>query len=133
MDYKSLTSGKHFDATKRRVWFQYGFSDNESIAEGHTGNRCQGSEYEVTLIWSMMSGKRLVLADVKEVHFSTGKLTQGKFQLTWTIKSIHVLKIIGHAALPLTSRGPGWKQFDLQIDGLSVLDMPKIFELGMKV
>lgn len=42
-----------------------------------------------------------------------------------------MIKLIAHAAPPLFET-PGFKQFDLLLDGCSYFDMPRIFELGIK-
>uniref|UniRef100_A0A7S2A679 Uncharacterized protein n=1 Tax=Trieres chinensis TaxID=1514140 RepID=A0A7S2A679_TRICV len=136
VDYTSLTSGKRLGATKRRVRFRFGFSNADALLRGQTGIECRGSEHDVTLVWSVASGKRLIVADGKEVHYSVGKATQGKFQFAWNVRGNHILKIVAHSAKsPLKARdatreGP-WRQFDLFLDGRSVLDMPRIFELGL--
>jgi len=131
VDFTSVQSGRRLAATKRRVRFRFGFSNREALASGRTGIDCRGSEHDVTLVWSHTSGKRLVVADGKEVHFSVGKVNQGKFQFAWNMRGNHTLKLIAHASPPLQAK-KGWRQFDLLLDGWSVFDMPKIYELGTK-
>jgi len=132
VDYTSVLSGKRVAATKRRVRFRFGFSNKLALASGATGMECRGCEHDVTLVWSHTSGKRLVVADGKEVHFSVGKPTQGKFEHAWSMRGGHTLKLVAHASPPLKAPQPEWKQFDLQLDGMSVFDMPRIYELGTK-
>ncbi|KAL7557196.1 hypothetical protein ACA910_001202 [Epithemia clementina (nom. ined.)] len=129
IDWHHEASGKRVKATKRRVRFRFGFSHRESIQQGLTGNQCRGEEHEVILIWSLTSGKRLVVADGEEIHFSTGKFTDPMFETSWQIQGGHMIKMIAYAAPPLFPT-PGFRQFDLQIDGMSFFDMPKIYELG---
>ena len=129
IDWNHEASGKRVKSTKRRVRFRFGFSHRESIEQGKTGMDCRGEEHEVVLIWSLTSGKRLVVADGEEIHFSTGKFSDTMFTTSWQIQGGHMIKIIAYAAPPLVAK-PGFRQFDLQIDGMSYFDMPKIFELG---
>lgn len=124
-------SGKKVAATKRRIRFRFGFSNAEALQEGATGTNCRGEEHEVTLTWSLTSGKRIVTADGVEVHFSKGQRAETKFETSWTMNGQHTIKLIAHAAPPLRPV-PGFKQFDLQLDGLSYFNMPKIYELGIK-
>ena len=129
VDWKNAASGKRVSATKRRIHWRFGFSDAESISRGMTGTSCRGEEHEVSIVWSLTSGKRLVVADGQEVHFSFGKRTDAKFETSWTMSGGHTIKIIAHAAPPLL-KTPGFRQFDLQLDGCSFFDMPKIYQLG---
>jgi hypothetical protein len=83
----------------------------------------------VTIVWSIASGKRLVLADGQEVHYS---MTRGtKLEFSWTMRGNHVLKVVAHATAQLSST-PGFRQYDLFIDGQSFFGMPKVYELGIK-
>lgn len=134
IDCSLASSGKRVAATKRRVRWRYGTVNEDAVAAGVSGTECRGTEHEVTLVWSITSGKRLVLLDGNEVHFSTGRRTESKFQCSWTATALgnDVLTIIAHAAAPLRST-PGFKQFDLVINGQSYSDMPHIYELGMQV
>jgi len=129
IDWQNSASGKRVAATKRRVRWRFGFSNREAIAKGLTGIECRGEEHEVTLVWSLTSGKRLVIADGREVHFSHGNRLDSKFETSWTMQGGHILKLIAHAAPPLYVP-PGFKQFDLLLDGCSYFSMPRIFELG---
>mmetsp|Transcript_29900 Transcript_29900/g.87306 ORF Transcript_29900/g.87306 Transcript_29900/m.87306 type:complete len:586 (-) Transcript_29900:355-2112(-) len=131
IDMTTASTGKVVAQTKRRVRWRFGFSSREALAGGGTGTDCRGEEHEVTLIWSLTSGKRLVLMDGKEVHFSMGKPTSGKFQTSWTMRGNHVLKIVAYAAPPVRNR-PDFKQFELFLDGMSFFSFPRIYELGIK-
>jgi hypothetical protein len=132
VDWKNEASGKRMSATKRRVRFRFGFSNRQAISEGCTGSECRGEEHEVLLVWSLTSGKRLVLADGQQVHFSFGKRTDGRFETSWTMSGGHLFKLVAHAAPPLFATPDGFRQFDFGVDGCSFFDMPKIFELGMR-
>ena len=131
IDFTTASTGKVVAQTKRRVRWRFGFSNAAALSAGGTGTDARGEEHEVILIWSLTSGKRLVLMDGKEVHFSMGKPTAGKFQTSWTMRGNHVLKIVAYAAPPVRNR-PGFKQFELFLDGMSYFTFPRIYELGTK-
>jgi hypothetical protein len=98
------------------------------LANGETGTACRGEEHDVTFVWSITSGRRLVLADGQEVHFSNSR--NGIFDFSWTMRGNHVLKIIAHASPPMTPT-PGWRQYDFFVDGRSFFSFPKVFRLGL--
>lgn len=130
IDVSSAASGKHVAATKRRVRWRFGYANAKALDSGETGVGCRGTEHEITLVWSLTSGKRLVLMDQKEVHFSQGRRTEGKFATSWEMRNGQVMTIIAHAAPPLKQKA-GFKQFDLQINGCSFHKLPHIYELGV--
>jgi len=99
-----------------------------ALDDGRTGNDCRGEEHEVTVIWSITSGKRQVSMDGREIHMSSSRA--GTLDFSWTTKGNHVVKVICHAAAPL-SPIPGFRQYDLTIDGQSFFTMPKMFQLGI--
>lgn len=128
VDRSVTSSGKNLSKTKRRVTWKWGTANVAAIDEGAVGVDCRGSEHEISLVWSIASGKRYVLHDSEEVHYSTGKRGEGKIQVIW-YKGPHVFTIFAHAASPIRSK-PGFKQFDLLIDGRSFSDLPHIYQLG---
>ena len=129
IDFQNTASGKRLANTKRRVKFSFGFSNREALEQGLTGTDCRGEEHDVSVVWSLTSGKRLVLFDSEEVHFSVGNRTEGKFETCWNIQGGHIMKLIAYAAPPLFPT-PGFRQFDLFLDGCSFFRMPRIYELG---
>ena len=129
VDWHNEASGKRVSATKRRIRWRFGFSNREALEEGLSGVDCRGEEHEVVLVWSLTSCKRLVIVDGQEVHFSTGRRTDSKFETSWTMFGGHMFKIIAYAAPPLFNDST-FRQFDLQLDGMSFHSFPKIFELG---
>lgn len=131
VDWHSEASGKRLGATKRRVRFRFGFANVQALDGGLTGVDCRGEEHELVLVWSLASGKRLVIVDGQEVHFSMGHKMESKFDTSFSMFGGHVFKIIAHATPPL-SHQPGFRQFDLQLDGRSFDTFPKIFELGLQ-
>jgi hypothetical protein len=102
---------------------RFGFSNKEALENGETGTSCRGEEHDVTIVWSVTSGKRLILADGREVHYSTNRASL--LEYSWTMRGNHVLKVIAHAA-PQLSATPGFRQYDLHIDGQSFFNMPKV-------
>jgi len=62
----------------------------------------------------------MILADGHEVHYSTNR--GGEIDFSWTMKGNHILKVTAHAAPPLTAT-PGFRQYDLHIDGQSFFTM----------
>jgi len=129
IDFQEACSGKRVSISKRRIRWRFGFSNADAIRQGLVGTDCRGEEHEIVLVWSLTSGKRHVLADGQEVHFSQGKITEVTFETSWTMAGGHLLQIVAHAAPPLFYT-PGFRQFDFLLDGCSYFDMPKIFELG---
>lgn len=129
IDFAAVASGKRIASTKRRVRWRFGFASNEALQQGKTGMECRGDEHDITLVWSITSGKRLVLADGHEVHFSNSR--SGIFDFSWTMKGGHVMKIVAHASPPLSEK-PGFRQYDFFVDGQSFFSFPKMFRMGMK-
>ena len=129
VDCQFDAKGKRIALTKRRVSWRFGFSDAKAIAKGLQGANCRGAEHEVVMVWSVTSGKQCVLADGIEVHFANN-LTD-KLEASWMMRGGHQLKVVAYAAAPLFPP-PGFRQFDLLIDGLSFWDMPRMFELGLR-
>lgn len=86
------------------------------------------TEHDVTIVWSITSGKRLVLADGQEVHYSHSR--NNVFDFSWTMRGNHVLKVVAHASPPLSAQ-PGFRQYDFFVDGQSFFTFPKVFRLGL--
>lgn len=107
---------------------RFGFANPEALANGETGTACRGEEHDVTIVWSITSGKRLVLSDGQEVHFSSNR--GNVFEFSWTMKGNHVLKIVAHASPPIQVN-PGFRQYDFFVDGQSFFSFPKVFRLGL--
>lgn len=108
---------------------RFGFPNRDALDAGETGTACRGEEHDVTIVWSIFTGKRLILADGQEVHYSMARGT--KLEFSWTLRGNRVLKVVAHAA-PQVNATPGWRQYDLFIDGQSFFGMPKVYELGIK-
>jgi len=128
IDFTAVASGKRIASSKRRVRWRFGFANLDALAAGQTGTDCRGEEHDVTIVWSVTSGKKMVLADGKEVHQS--KARNNVFDFTWTMKGNHVLKVVAHAQPPM-SAVPGFRQYDFFVDGQSFFTFPKVFRLGL--
>ena len=107
---------------------RFGFANPEALANGETGTACRGEEHDVTIVWSITSGKRLVLCDGQEVHYSSSR--NNVFDFSWTMRGNHVLKVIAHASPPI-SPTPGFRQYDFLVDGQTFFSFPKVFRLGL--
>ena len=129
IDWSHEQAGKRVAAAKRKIRFRFGFANEAALAQGLKGPECRGSEHELLLVWSLTSGKKQVLVDGNEVHYSKGKMGENRFESSFVIAG-HVGKIVAHAAPPLQTI-PGFRQFDMHVDGMSFFEMPKIYELGM--
>ncbi|KAL3784926.1 hypothetical protein HJC23_000011 [Cyclotella cryptica] len=132
INYRAKRSGKHITCTKRRVTFQFGFSNRDAIASGLTEGDCRGEEHEVVLIWSHVSGKRQIFMDGREIHMSKGPMGNTKFSHSWGIGN-HVLKIVANATPPTAEQArmnDGARQFDLFLDGMSYFKFCQIYQLG---
>lgn len=128
IDFTAVASGKRIASSKRRVRWRFGFANPQALANGETGTACRGEEHDVTIVWSVTSGKRVVLADGKEVHYSNSR--NNLFEYSWTMKGNHVLKLLAHASPPM-SPTPGFRQYDFFVDGQSFFSFPKVFRLGL--
>ena len=114
--------------TKRRIRWRWGFTNEKALEQGLTGTACRGEEHDITIVWSVTSGKRQITMDGQEVHFSTNRSSVIDF--SWSMRGNHVMKITAHATPPLTAI-PGFRQYDLSVDGQSFFQMTKVFELGI--
>ncbi|KAL7466633.1 hypothetical protein ACHAXS_006927 [Conticribra weissflogii] len=136
INYRSKRCGKHLSLTKRRITFQFGFSDPAAIAAGKSGHECRGPrdlELEVVCIWSHVSGKRSLYVNGREVHASKAAAGNTRFEHSWGMPGGHVLKFVGNAVPPgeqARRADPRCRQFDLLLDGRSYFDFCKIYELG---
>jgi hypothetical protein len=108
---------------------RFGFPSQEALAAGKTGTDCRGEEHDVVVVWSVTSGKRQIIMDGREVHYAATRV--GVMDHSWSTKGNHVIKVVCHAAAPVTAT-PGFRQYDLFIDGQSFFTMPKVYELGLR-
>lgn len=136
IDFSTKNTSKTFGFSKKKVTFKFGVANNQSLAQGLTGANCRGSEHEIIFTWSLNSGKRQILADGKDVHYSeTG-------QNGWTSDQVFqhqfLIRVPGLSAplrchlitQPANRDMPQIQPFDLRVNGMSYFSMSKIFQLG---
>jgi len=151
IDCQTTKKGKIF-CTKRRICWKFGFPNRDAIDKGLSGNECRGEEHEVVFVWSLTSGKKFVLADGHEVHWSKNKspFSSDKFECKWEMTGGHILTVVAYSSCPLlfekkrynnsnssnkdvgsNNNRNSFRQFDLSIDGISFSKMQKMFQLGL--
>jgi len=136
VDYKVENKAKSLGFSKKKFIFKFGIANNQAIQQGLTGSNCRGSEHEITFIWSLKSGKRQIIADNKEVHFSdsgqNGWTGDRTFQHHFGLQSPGFGVIRCHlVTMPSDPNLPGGNRpCDLRIGGISYFDFSKIFQLG---
>jgi hypothetical protein len=136
VDYSAKNASKTFGFSKKRVSFKFGIANNEAISQGLTGAHCRGSEHEIIFVWSLNSGKRQILADGKDVHFSesgqngwtTDQVFQHHFQLR--IPNFSSPLRCHLITQPANRDVPSIQPFDLRLNGVSFFAFSKIFQLG---
>lgn len=132
VDFSVVGAGKTLTATKRRLQWRFGFVNVQALNEGRTGLAARGEEHELTLVWSLSSGKRQLLMDGKEIHFSVKRNMHIDLSFNW--KGDYIMKVIAHAAKPMQQQGRTFtRQYDLSINGQSFFDMPRLYQLGMHI
>ena len=130
VDFSVAATGKTVSASKRRIRWRFGFVNSNALASGATGIAARGEEHDLDLVWSLSSGKRQLLIDQQEVHFSTRRNMNVDVSAPW--RGDCIVKVIAFATKPLGKNEYGMpiRQYDLMINGQSFFDMPRLFELG---
>eukprot|EP00595_Chromulina_sp_UTEXLB2642_P003756 CAMPEP_0196765638 /NCGR_PEP_ID=MMETSP1095-20130614/10245_1 /TAXON_ID=96789 ORGANISM="Chromulina nebulosa, Strain UTEXLB2642" /NCGR_SAMPLE_ID=MMETSP1095 /ASSEMBLY_ACC=CAM_ASM_000446 /LENGTH=573 /DNA_ID=CAMNT_0042124015 /DNA_START=152 /DNA_END=1873 /DNA_ORIENTATION=+ len=101
-----VNTGKNLHGTKKRVKWRFGWSDNDI-------------EFEVELLHSVVSGKKTILENGKEI-FSSSNILATEFSHAWNSEGCnHMFRI--DANLGLTSE----HTYMFSIDGVNFLDMPR--------
>lgn len=129
IDFSAIAAGKRVSSTKRKIRWRFGYANQQALRDGRNGTDCRGEEHDVTIVWSLTSGKRQISMDGREVHYATNRA--GLLEFNWQTKGNHVIKVTCHAAPPMSAQ-PGFRQYDMSIDGQSFFNMPKVFQLGVK-
>ncbi|VEU34817.1 unnamed protein product [Pseudo-nitzschia multistriata] len=136
IDYSVKNTSKTFGFSKKRITFKFGVANPPAVANGENGANCRGSEHEVIFTWSLNSGKRQILLDGKDVHYSeTGQNGWTADQIFQHHFQVRVAGLSGPLRAHLITQPankdvPHIKPFDLRLNGVSYFAMPKIFELG---
>jgi hypothetical protein len=134
INHRAKRCGRTITATKRRITFQFGFSSADAIRLGRIAADCRGEEHEVVLVWSHITGKRQLYMDGREFHSSKAARGNTRFEHSWNVPGNHTLKVVANATPPITAEGARqYRQFDLQLDGMSYFDFSRIYELGGEV
>jgi len=136
IDYSVKNTSKTFGFSKKKIIFKFGVANPPAVEAGEAGADCRGSEHEVIFTWSLNSGKRQILADGKDVHYSetgqNGWTADQVFQHHFNIKVAGLSgPLRAHLITQPANRDvPHIKAFDLRINGISYFSMPRIFQLG---
>ena len=134
-----LFIGSHLSPTKRRVTFKFGLASLPHLGLGKSGPEARGFEHVVILLWSLASGKRRILLDGREVHFSCGPIGQNSFSANFPLPGAgnHQMQLVADlttggslARAQNPSTYGHYKHFDLRLSGQSFHDMLHIYELG---
>lgn len=129
VDFNAVAVGKVIAMSKRRIRWRYGFPNKEALDSGKSGIDCRGEEHDVTLVWSVTSGKRLLMSNNQQIYIGSNKSKM--FEYVWYDKNGTNLRIIAHSSQPM-SGASGCRQYDLFIDGKSFFTLPKVYEVGLK-
>lgn len=136
IDFNVKNTSKTFGFSKKKVTFRFGVANGEALRAGQTGANCRGSEHEVIFTWSLNSGKRQILADGKDVHYSetgqNGWTGDQVFQHHFQIRVPGLIAPLRAHLItqPKNADDPRVRPFDLRVNGLSYFEMCKIFQLG---
>jgi len=136
IDYSVKNTSRTFGFSKKKITFRFGVANPPAVEAGEAGANCRGSEHEIIFTWSLNSGKRQILADGKDVHYSeTGQNGWTADQVFQHHFNIRVSGLSGPLRAHLITQPANRdlhqiKPFDLRINGVSYFSMPKIFQLG---
>jgi len=136
IDYQTKGAGKTLGITKKKVTWKFGFANSEALAEGFSGSQCRGSEHEINFVWSLATGKRQIIVDQKEAHYSetglNGWTSDRTFQHHFNLYSPNYGTVRCHLiTLPPNHDAPGGnKPFQLKVNGVNFFDFCKVFQLG---
>lgn len=138
---QTTKKGKMIAGTKRRICWKFGFSNHDAVNRGLSGTDCRGEEHEVVFVWSWTSGKKFVLADGHEVHWSKQSLFAEKFDGSWQCswqsqmagakRQLEVVAYTKKSNKNTSVADSSFRNFDLIIDGVPFSEMPQMFELGL--
>jgi hypothetical protein len=133
IDYASANCGRIVPMSKRRIRFKFGYTNMTAVYDGLVGQECRGEEHEISIEWSLSSGKQSIEYDGKVIFINVCDMTDGKMTHSWYDKDGHYLKVIVHSlstSLKQTQDAE-WRQYDLLVDGISYFRAPKIYQIGL--
>eukprot|EP00541_Cyclophora_tenuis_P009403 CAMPEP_0116559718 /NCGR_PEP_ID=MMETSP0397-20121206/10563_1 /TAXON_ID=216820 /ORGANISM="Cyclophora tenuis, Strain ECT3854" /LENGTH=213 /DNA_ID=CAMNT_0004085541 /DNA_START=125 /DNA_END=766 /DNA_ORIENTATION=- len=129
IDFVVEGAGHRMSSTKRRIRWRFGYANQEALEKGQTGVACRGIEHDVTVVWSVTSGKRQILMDGIEIHYALGRTEC--LQYCWGTPGKRIIKVVAHAIPP--KHKSLQRQYELTIDGQSFVDLPSIHRIGTPV
>ena len=132
IDYASANCGRILPVSKRHIRFKFGYTNMPAIYDGLTGQDCRGAEHDITIMWSLSSGKQSIQYDGEVVYINVCDFSDGKMTHSWHDRDGHYLKVIVHnlSTSLKKAQDADWRQYDLFIDRISYFKAPKIFQLG---
>lgn len=133
IEYSCINTGKRVAGSKKRIVWRFGITNQRALEEGKKGIECRGEEHEVVLIWSVASGKRVVLHNSQEIHFSSNR--NPEFQVSWALrgrdmdmnngpKTLHIVALLHPSHI-----SP--KQYNLLVDRQSIFNLPRLAHIGL--
>jgi len=136
VDFSMSSVGKYIKQSKRRCTWKFGFAHIPSIESGKSDVECRGKEMELTLIWSVTSGRHELCLNNKLIHIdpSHGHLVVEKqFEHTFyvseaVLKGSHIIKVSAYA-LGIGSHSGG-NQFSMSFDGQEYNNFCPMYDLG---
>lgn len=129
VEFNAIATGKIIAMSKRRIRWRYGFPNQEAISAGQSGSHCRGEEHDVSLVWSVSSGKRMIMSNGKQLYVGVNKASI--FEQQWIDTRGNTIKLTAHTAPPMSNASSS-RQYDLIINGKSFFDLPKSYEIGLK-
>jgi len=142
VDFSSTFQGKHISPSKQQVRFEFGIADVSRLRDGYVGVACRGEEHSVEFVWSLTSGKHVLIYDNENtiyfVKHKSGMLIDSKFEHLFYCsfkgqEQPAICKLIAHPFTPSGLDGvtsPG-RRFDFLVNGQSFFDFEKLYGLGM--
>ena len=80
---------------------RYGFPNQEAVDAGASGSKCRGEEHDVTLTWSVTSGKRIIMTNGKQIFSAMNKTNS--FDHSWIDNRGNQIKMVAFASAPLST------------------------------
>jgi len=136
VDFSTSSVGKYIKQSKKKCSWRWGFAHIPSIESGKTDVECRGKEMELTLIWSVTSGRHEMYLNNKLIHVdpSHGHLiVEKQFEHTFyvseaVLKGNHIIKVAAYA-LGIGSHS-GRNQFSMSFDGQEYNNFWPMYDLG---